>query len=1221
MQKIALNSVKSSNIWLLLKNVNQKQGINKIGIVLYLLLSLSNFSYGQLTDGKGDPKVIPVSPNAASLGLYGKIPVSFFNGLPQITIPISKIVTGGEDLNLSVSYHGGGIRPEEHPGWTGLGWNLSAGGSIVRKVYGFTDEYLEPNGNPVTKFSYYKNFGTLKDDNTWFSTPTIESIYGNRSLVALPNPDEFMFNFGGYSGSFYYDHTGHWQVKSDQSLNLKVEEELINNFTVTRQIMLSGTTNLSLEQIFYKFTITTPDGSKYIFGGTPQSIEISRGASSALTRNSYNSNVVASSWALTKIITNNGRETIFTYDRGNALATITSGFLYSSANVSDNSSGNSSGGDSQTLSVVNPVYLRSIETPDQKILFARSESTELRYNYSLITDAQITDMVDYGDLAKRGRNNDLTNNSRWQKLDSISIFSKQSGFLKKVSFSYSASESSRLMLKTIKEYGADGASKPSYVFDYDETVTLPQYSSREIDHWGFYNGVNFLKSLPPYPANPYTKENALAYGNSKSSNLSLMRAGNLIAVSYPTGGKTTFEYEPHEYSKVAKRYPFEIEDTNNLQCGGLRISKISDFDETGKLAEVKEYKYVLNYEKGGTASSGILGGRPNYVEEGKAYYNDKPDGYVTYWMWRDVSAEPLSFTNGNHVTYSEVIEKLKDGSYTIYKYSNHDQPKYRDQPAINWIITSDKQWLLDPNISRALERGKLLEKKAYKTNNIIQQAINYQYDETDLRYYEHVRIIDFNFLMIMGRFNDNRYSAYAVYTFPSFLAKEISTSYDTNGLNPVTTTKGYVYDRKERNLKKEFLLNSRKDSINTYYNYPGNMSGKDPSGVYADMYSKHILSPVIEKITKLNTKQTNYIRNTFFNPYAGIYVSKSIEEQIGSGPLKMKLIYDKYDEKGNILGFYREKGLKVNYLWGYKGLYPVAEIKNVSYAEIENKLTKAAINNLSDSSPDKLTVDNFISPLKAAFPDAQISTFTYKPSIGMVSQTDAKILSAYYNYDSFQRLQLIKNKDLNIVKSFAYNYAEKKYNNKEQRKSLYRNNCTGAGSSVTYVVEAGKYSASTPEEAEKMATDDINNNAQNYANANGECFDSIYARVESSDIIENPNTQATSVLYKIKLYADAACTKPLVLSKPLALSYKTTQTVTRVANPYTQVTDASLSAATGTSEISIGRVIVVDCPAEPISQIDGARNAGALMLPPSGRKPCISRRITLNDGGYIVVPN
>ncbi len=56
--------------------------------------------------------------------------------------------------------------------------------------------------------------------------------------------------------------------------------------------------------------------------------------------------------------------------------------------------------------------------------------------------------------------------------------------------------------------------------------------------------------------------------------------------------------------------------------------------------------------------------------------------------------------------------------------------------------------------------------------------------------------------------------------------------------------------------------------------------------------------------------------------------------------------------------------------------------------------------------------------------DAQMTSYTYDPIVGMTSSTDAKGQITYYEYDSFQRLVNIKNKDGNIVKHIDYHYQQ-----------------------------------------------------------------------------------------------------------------------------------------------------------------------------------------------------
>jgi YD repeat-containing protein len=63
-----------------------------------------------------------------------------------------------------------------------------------------------------------------------------------------------------------------------------------------------------------------------------------------------------------------------------------------------------------------------------------------------------------------------------------------------------------------------------------------------------------------------------------------------------------------------------------------------------------------------------------------------------------------------------------------------------------------------------------------------------------------------------------------------------------------------------------------------------------------------------------------------------------------------------------------------------------------------------------------------LNPLKSAFPDAQVSTYTYKPLVGMTSATDPKGQITYYEYDNYNRLANIKDQDGKILKHTDYHY-------------------------------------------------------------------------------------------------------------------------------------------------------------------------------------------------------
>ena len=112
----------------------------------FILISL-HIAYAQpstLKDMTLAPQIF--SPEAASLGMYGKVPVSYSSGLPQVSIPLATLQAHGHPMEFSLDYHGGGIKPDQHPGWTGMGWNIRGGGCINRIVNGEKDELTRPSG-------------------------------------------------------------------------------------------------------------------------------------------------------------------------------------------------------------------------------------------------------------------------------------------------------------------------------------------------------------------------------------------------------------------------------------------------------------------------------------------------------------------------------------------------------------------------------------------------------------------------------------------------------------------------------------------------------------------------------------------------------------------------------------------------------------------------------------------------------------------------------------------------------------------------------------------------------------------------------------------------------------------------------------------------------------------------------------------------------------------
>src|SRR5690606_17055118 len=138
--------------------------------------------------------------------------------------------------------------------------------------------------------------------------------------------------------------------------------------------------------------------------------------------------------------------------------------------------------------------------------------------------------------------------------------------------------------------------------------------------------------------------------------------------------------------------------------------------------------------------------------------------------------------------------------------------------------------------------------------------------------------------------------------------------------------------------------------------------------------------------------------------------------------------YDTYDEKGNLLQFTAKDGIVTSLIWGYKGAYPLAHITNATAASVNNAISAAGTSRTSLSNETNAgTILNYLNQIRnnSNISSALMSSYTYKPLVGMTSFTDASGKQTWYNYDSFGRLSNIRENSSagNLIQSFTYKYA------------------------------------------------------------------------------------------------------------------------------------------------------------------------------------------------------
>jgi hypothetical protein len=492
-------------------------------LFICLATSLFVFAYNGTAQRNPYDEVTISSPTAAAFGKYVDMPVSEHTGIPEIQVPIYTVQLGTLTLPISLSYHAGGMKVMEPASWVGAGWTLNAGGVITRTVQGVPDEKLT-NTYTSNDFGHLSDEGYNKylfqpDGNSDLPTDEVTDFNKFNNGRKDGEPDLFFFNFAGYTGKFYFHDDGRPVLVPEGDFNI------------------THTYNPGVGNSISSFVITTPDGTRYTFGGT--AIEKSHFYDE---QGFIGTNGIISSWYLTTITSADSKFVItFTY-----AAEEYKYFAISSFPVP---------GDDPTAVYeyklyeywVQGVRLTGINFTNGLITFeAGPNRLDLKKAAGTSSLPAIVDIVN--DAAKA--------------LGAIQIHDAGNSFCKRFEFTYGYFEDltnapagkfssyalqtdrKRLKLLSVNEKSCDGTIVlPPHTFEYFTEIP-PRKLSFAMDHWGYYNGQTGNTSLIP----TYQEESAEhGYrefaGANRESAWPAMRAGSLKKITNPTGGSTEFEFE------------------------------------------------------------------------------------------------------------------------------------------------------------------------------------------------------------------------------------------------------------------------------------------------------------------------------------------------------------------------------------------------------------------------------------------------------------------------------------------------------------------------------------------------------------------------------------------------------------------------------------------------------------------------------------------------------
>lgn len=334
------------------------------------------------------------------------------------------------------------------------------------------------------------------------------------------------------------------------------------------------------------------------------------------------------------------------------------------------------------------------------------------------------------------------------------------------------------------------------------------------------------------------------------------------------------------------------------------------------------------------------------------------------------------------------------------------------------------------------------------------------------------------------------------YEFPSYWIYNDTSrvyEYDPNGQNPVLTQTINYYDNATfQQLSRTETFNSKGEQLKNEFKYPSDFPSIQ---IYNEMTTKNIIAPIIEEKSFNGQSELSHTKNHYFKqPVNNDYLVYNIEKSVGGNLIESIGEILTYDAKSNICEYRGKDGVTHCIIWGYNYLYPVAKISGATYTSVISLIPGgvAGIQSL-----DSTALLNALNPIRQGLPNAVVTTYTYKHMAGVKTLTDPNNNTTTFNYDGYNRLIEVIDKDGNIIKKNDYTYTATQlekmglYVNETQSGMFTTQHCNSGyrGSQVNYYVPAGTYySVISVADANAKALADLQINGQAFANRTGYCI-------------------------------------------------------------------------------------------------------------------------------------
>jgi len=948
------------------------------------------------------PQIAPPLPTSAIYQRYGATPPNLSTGTVNINIPLYTLKVNGFELPFSLDYQTSGIKLMDPFLPLGYGWVFSPGLRITRVIMGNADD---------------KTPRSIRSDSELSVESESNFLYLKSLLIDGPSAGNIVPTDAQYDIFSIHLH--------DINVRFLMNKENNNWKAISIGSAVKITPVLSSSGEFNGFDVTDDKGVVYQFGETASySPPVSGINTTYIELNSKGK----SSWLLRKIILPGQNNSItFNWNAGvyggndpiNDYYTIIDRILFGPealgcslpSNYTDyypDWSYDALGG---VMNPYNCMYLKDVQFPSGKI--------EIVYGAS--------------------------NTDRMMK--TMKIYSNNNGnytIVKDIVFNTS-SASPKYFLKGVT-IGQD-----EYKFEYDESI--PYINLNAMDWWGYFNGRTNVTDIPRmsflltssisaadnFPATIGEADRAVVPG--------CIQQNILKKVIYPTKGYSKYEYEVHKFNGSVFQ-----------EGGGLRVKKIITKESDNAPEVVMEYRYGSN-----ESGLGICTKEPvpsSFFYEQFHYYTLYPNQISTtlcYHTYRQLNLLPDSkisfYTSFNPAVWYDVVTEYSSGGKTVYRFEYIPDDSFFLQYHTIPVNPSDQTASLISCFRNLFNQGPRLRYKEVYTKEtsgnykkLLEEENQYStitaqkyytvggydyltglYVERKL-YYDNFPggLYDYSGMLYPEGLQHNAFVSknYRIMIETQKISAFIKKDFDPNGnMLEQRTSYTYVMHDGTVNLSSETTTSSTNKTLQKQMLYPlDNLSmltqeQKAAAGRMAELNLK--TTPLVEIQTFGESSITKI--NQYKDWGNNLLLPQKLYMKIGNGIQENRITYNNYDIRGNLLYLTKDDADKVVYLWGYNYRYPIAEIKGATYTEVTNKISASTLNTIAAKNEPATADWTSINNLRTQLPNAIVTTYTYKPLVGILTMTDPRGVVTDYEYDTFGRLNKVTQAD-RLIEKYDYHY-------------------------------------------------------------------------------------------------------------------------------------------------------------------------------------------------------